>query len=122
MERINNYVDDQLDKYRVPIKIGYKLRVVIDEIYSNIVFYSAAASVGLDLFVKEDDLYLIFADDGIPYNPLEAEEPDVHAPAEEREVGGLGIYLVRQLMDVIEYTYEHGQNNLTLMIHLKEAS
>ena len=57
---------------------------------------------------------LIFADNGKPYNPLDAEEPDITAPAEARAVGGLGIFMVRKMMDNMEYMYKDGQNVLTL--------
>ena len=61
---------------------------------------------------------LIFRDNGKPYNPLNAEEPDVTASAEERSIGGLGIFMVRKMMDNVEYMYKDGQNILTLTVNV----
>ena len=67
--------------------------------------------------VKESDtVRLIFSDNGKPYNPLDANEPDITASAEERSIGGLGIFMVRKMMDNVEYMYKDGQNVLTLMM------
>ena len=59
-------------------------------------------------------MQLVFCDNGEPYNPLAAKEPDVTASAEERAIGGLGIFMVRKMMDNVEYMYKGGQNVLTL--------
>lgn len=118
MGKINEYVDNQLEIHNIPMKVGFKLRVVIDEIYSNIVFYSGSSETGMDLYVEENKLHLNFSDDGTPYNPLNAKEPDIHAPAEDRDIGGLGVFLVRQLMDEVNYTYEDGKNVLKMMLCL----
>ena len=61
---------------------------------------------------------LIFSDNGKPYNPLDAKEPDITAPAEERAIGGLGIFMVRNMMDGMDYMYKDNRNILTLEAHL----
>ena len=63
---------------------------------------------------ETDTLWLGFRDNGKPYNPLDAKEPDVTASAEDRAIGGLGIFMVRKMMDKVEYMYKDGQNVLTL--------
>ena len=68
--------------------------------------------MGLD--DKRDTLRLIFRDSGMPCNPPAAKEPDVTVSAEERAVGGLGIFMVRKMMDNVEYMYKDGQNGWTL--------
>ena len=65
--------------------------------------------------IKEiDSLRVVFCDNGKPYNPLDAKEPDMTGTAEDRAIGGLGIFMVRKMMDNVEYMYKDGQNVLTL--------
>ena len=109
-------MEEHLEKFQVPTKLSMKLLVAVDEIYSNIVRYSGAAEAQVRLVKEEDTLRLIFSDNGKPYNPLEAKEPDITASVEDRAVGGLGIFMVRKMMDSVEYMYKDGRNVLTLMM------
>ena len=107
-------MEEHLEKFEVPMKLSMKLMVAVDEIYSNIVRYSGASEAHIRIVKEADTMRLIFADNGKPYNPLDAKEPDVTASAEERTIGGLGIYMVRKMMDHVDYMYKDGQNVLTL--------
>jgi len=62
---------------------------------------------------------ITFVDSGIPFNPLAQEDPDVHLSAEERAIGGLGIYMAKKTMDDVQYAYRDGHNVLMLIKHLK---
>ena len=108
------FVEEHLEKFEVPMKLTMKLMVAVDEIYSNIVRYSGAAEAQVQIMKEDGAVRLVFRDNGKPYNPLDAEEPDITAPAEERTVGGLGVFMVRKMMDRVEYMYKDGQNVLTL--------
>lgn len=108
------FVEEQLERFEVPMGLSTKLMIALDEIFSNIVRYSGASEAQIRLVKETDTLRLIFCDNGKPYNPLDAEEPDVTASAEERSIGGLGIFMVRKMMDAVEYEYTHGMNRLTL--------
>ena len=108
------FVEEHLEKFEVPMKLTMKLMVAVDEIYSNIVRYSGASEAKVRLAKEADTLRLVFCDNGKPYNPLDAEEPDITASAEDRAIGGLGIFMVRKMMDNVEYMYKDGQNVLTL--------
>ena len=108
------FVEEHLEKFEVPMKLTMKLMVAVDEIYSNIVRYSGAAEAQVQIMKEDGAVRLVFRDNGKPYNPLDAEEPDITAPAEERTVGGLGVFMVRKMMDRMEYMYKDGQNVLTL--------
>ena len=112
------FVEEHLEQFEVPMKLTMKLMVAVDEIYSNIVRYSGATEAQVRLVKEADMLHLVFRDNGKPYNPLDAKEPDITASVEEREVGGLGIFMVRKMMDHVEYEYTGGMNKLTLTIHL----
>ena len=89
--------------------------MAVDEIFSNIARYSGATSVVLGCSLKDGKATLRFSDNGRPYDPTEKPDPDTTQSAEEREVGGLGIFMVKKLMDEVTYEYADGSNILTLV-------
>lgn len=91
-------------------KICHQIAIAFDELYSNVVKYSKASRFELRLGIMADRIYLIFIDDGIPYNPLESAEPDTDAPRENRPIGGLGLFMVKRSMDEIDYQYRDKKN------------
>ena len=114
------FAEAEMEKLGCPLKTVYQFNVAIDEIFSNIVKYGYAEKPGpvtLKLIEKDDPhrLYVRFEDEGMPYNPLTKEDPDVTLSAEERGIGGLGIYMVKKTMDDMRYKYENGKNILTIM-------
>ena len=108
------FVEENLETFEVSMKLTMKLMVAVDEIYSNIVLYSGASEAQVQIEKEANVLSIVFRDNGKPYNPLEAKEPDITASVEERPIGGLGIFMVRKLMDSVEYKHKDGQNVLTL--------
>ncbi|MGN0181986.1 MAG: SpoIIE family protein phosphatase, partial [Candidatus Ornithomonoglobus sp.] len=115
---VSEFVQTLTEKLSVVPKIANKVSIAVDEIYSNIVNYSGAELAEVSYSIKDGRLYITFTDDGIPYNPLQAEEPDLTLPIEEREIGGLGIFLVKNMTESMEYTYENNKNILRLVIAL----
>ncbi|MDO4740243.1 MAG: SpoIIE family protein phosphatase [Eubacteriales bacterium] len=113
---VSEFMDLQIEQKEIPLKIGMRLKIAVDEIYSNIVRYSNAEAAELRCTLNDGTLTLQFSDDGAPYNPLDTKEPDVTASAEEREIGGLGIFMVRKMMDSVDYEFSKGMNRLTLTI------
>jgi len=99
-----------------PPKVKSAVMVAMDEIASNIVHYSGAPDFTVAVGLPDAPPYvrLTFSDEGKPYNPLLKTDPDVTLPAEERAIGGLGIFMVKKMMDEIEYVYENGRNILTI--------
>lgn len=112
--RVTEFVEKWMGRSRVDQKTINKVNVVIDEIYSNIAYYSNAGWASVKYNRDDDNIYLTFTDDGSPYNPLEKEDPDITLSAEEREIGGLGVFMVKKIMDNIDYKYEDGKNILKL--------
>lgn len=117
--KITAYMEEELEKIDCPMKTIMQLNVAVDEIYSNIVKYGYGDNGGpvkLQFILRNDPstLFIRFADNGIPYNPLNFEEPDTTLSAEDRKIGGLGIFIVKKTMDDIKYKYENGQNILTI--------
>ena len=88
--------------------------MAIDESYPNIARYSGATGARVGCNVSENKVSLRFVDNGSPYDPTVKEDPDTTLSAEEREIGGLGIYMVKKIMDEISYEYKDGRNILIL--------
>jgi len=92
-----------------------------EEIFANVAFYAYPEKQGLidvSLNKLDNNIILEFKDEGIEYNPLEKPDPDVTLPPEERPIGGLGIYMVKNLSDEIYYKRENNNNILTLVFHI----
>jgi anti-sigma regulatory factor (Ser/Thr protein kinase) len=99
--------------------LQFKLRLSIEEAVENVVRYAYDGGIGwleAGTSLDQDSLVLTIElrDAGVPFNPLEKEDPDVTLSADEREIGGLGIFLCKKMMDTIEYRYEDGNNVLTM--------
>ena len=113
------FVERELEKLDFPMKSTMQISVAIDEIMSNIVRYAYPGKKGavtVKLISKEEPnrVYVRFEDEGVPYNPLTNEDPDTTLSAEDRAIGGLGIYIVKKTMDSVKYKYEYGKNILTI--------
>ncbi len=95
----------------------YAIHLVCEEIVVNIVNYAYPDNNGYLIVELMNDgkiLSIVFRDGGIPFNPLEKGVPDISLPLEEREIGGLGIFLTQQMMDVVSYDYLNNENVLTI--------
>ena len=108
-----------LEEKDCPLKVQMQLDVAIDEIFGNIAYYAYGKGSGnATIQIKMEDnppkITLIFIDQGTPYNPLENKDPDITLDIEDREIGGLGIFLVKKTMDELSYEYVDGQNILTM--------
>ena len=118
------FVDEQLEMLGCPMNAQIQIDIAIDELFSNIARYAYNPEVGaatVRVEVVEDPMAVVvtFIDNGVPYDPLSREDPDVTLSADEREVGGLGIYLVKKSMDEISYRYENGSNILSIRKKLR---
>ena len=116
---VMDFLSERLSCVGLPSGLANKLQIVTDEIYSNIAYYSGATAAKLTLLKDEDNISLIFEDDGVPYDPTKVKDPDTSLSAEEREIGGLGIYLVKRMAADIAYTNADGKNVLTVVFGLK---
>ena len=116
---VTAFVEEELDAIECPMKARMHLSVAIDEIMANIAQYAYDAGPGpLTVRFAFDEetrtVRLTFVDKGMPYNPLEKEDPNVKLSADDRPIGGLGIFLVKKTMDAMAYEYKFGQNVLTI--------
>ena len=116
---VTEFVNEQLEALDCPMKAQMQIDIAIDELFGNIAHYAYHPEVGnatVRVEVTEEPLAVIvtFIDKGMPYDPLKAAEPDITLSAEERQIGGLGIYMVRKSMDEISYEYKDGKNILSI--------
>ena len=122
---VTAFVDEQLEALDCPMKVQMQIDIAIDELFSNIAHYAYAPGAG-DVTVRVEiteappAAVITFIDQGVPYNPLTAADPDTSLSADERAIGGLGIFMVKKSMDEITYKYENGSNILS--IHKKLRS
>ena len=116
---VTAFVDEELEKIDCPMKAQMQIDIAIDEVFSNIAHQAYHPSVGsatvkIEVIEEPMSVVITFIDGGTPYNPLEKEDPDITLSAEEREIGGLGIFMVKKSMDNIDYEYKDGQNILRI--------
>ena len=101
-----------------PTKLKNQLGIVIDEIFANIASYAynpTATAGGVVVRLKVgDDIIIEFEDSGVPYDPLSSDDPDITLSAHEREIGGLGLFMVKNIMDSVEYKRDGSKNILTI--------
>jgi anti-sigma regulatory factor (Ser/Thr protein kinase) len=99
------------------MKAETQLAIAVEEIFVNIANYAYPSGTGdctVTAEVSDDSAVFTFEDNGIPYNPLEKTDPDTTLSAEERQIGGLGIFMAKKLTDKMEYRYENGNNILII--------
>ena len=143
LDAVLDFVGEQLEAADCPVKLQMQIAVAVEEVFVNIAQYAYnevsrfaqpsealppltacgsynPESGGAEIRVTVGDEAVIeFEDKGKPYNPLEKDDPDVTTDAEEREIGGLGIFMVKNLMDTVEYRREDGKNILMIKKALK---
>ena len=120
LAQVTMFVDEQLEKIECPMKTQMQMDVALEEIFVNIASYAYGEKTGMaeiifDYKPETNDIYLTFVDSGVQYDPLAKEDPDITLSAAERQIGGLGIYMVKKSMDDVQYEYKDGQNRLTLI-------
>ena len=121
-----SFVDEALEEQACPMRIQMEVDVAVEELFVNVAHYAYGDQVGqvsIDLNFEDDSktVMIRFSDSGMPYNPLDRDDPDITLPAEKREVGGLGIYMVKKSMDDFTYEYSGGMNHTTIRKRLRKA-
>ena len=120
---VQSFIEERLEGTACSPKAQMEIGIAVEEIFINIAHYAYAPEVGtatVRVEVSRDPVAvtITFTDHGVPYDPLAKSDPDVTLSAEEREIGGLGIFMTKKLMDDVTYTYKDGQNVLTLKKNL----
>jgi len=119
LSEVMTFIEQNLEESDCPIKAQMQIAVAAEEIYVNIAHYAYAPGTGeatVRLEITDDpSVRLTFIDSGVPFDPLKKPDPDVTLAAEDRQIGGLGIYMTKKTMDDVIYQYKDGQNVLTLV-------
>ena len=124
IDTVTDFVNEHLEAYDCPMKAQMQIAIAIDELFGNIAHYAYNPETGdatVRVEVVEDPMAVVitFIDKGVPYDPLKQADPNTSLSAEEREIGGLGIFMVKKSMDDITYEYKDGQNILKIKKNLK---
>ena len=119
LQTVMDFATEHLEARDCPMKISMQIELVVEEIFVNIASYAYQPDIGSATFCMEfeenpDAVLMTFIDNGKPYNPLEKIDPDTSLDIEERDIGGLGIFLVKKNVDEISYKYEDGKNILIM--------
>ncbi len=124
LSKVLDFVNGELEKQDCPPKVQMQIEVAVEELFVNIAHYAYAPKTGPATIIvrphKESaSVSITLMDHGIPYDPLAKPDPDVTLSAEDRKIGGLGIYMVKKSMDSMHYEYKDGHNVLTIVKTLK---
>lgn len=119
LQEVLSFVDSHLEEMGASVKAQMQIDIAVEELFVNIANYAYAPDTGMAVVCVEKDVAknqvsITFTDKGKPYNPLEKTDPDITLSAEERSIGGLGIFMVKKSMDDMRYEYKDGQNILTI--------
>lgn len=114
------FVDQMLDSFGCPMKIQMAVCVAIEEVFVNVAHYAYGKGqgdmrLGIGLDEESRTVTFLMTDKGVPFDPLQKPDPDITLSAEDREIGGLGIFIAKKTMDSIHYAYENGENVLTMI-------
>ena len=119
LDEVLAFVEENLEKNECPMKVLMQVQIAVEEIFVNIAHYAydfgpGTATIRVEVGGDPLQVIITFIDQGIPYDPLKKEDPDVTLSAEERKIGGLGIFMVKKSMDDVKYEYTDGKNILTI--------
>ena len=112
------FLEDALEQLECPMKCSMQIPLAIEEAFVNVANYAYPQAKGeAELSVEGDgtSVKIVLTDSGIPFDPLAKEDPDITLSADKRKIGGLGIFMVKKIMDKVAYAYTDGRNILTMI-------
>ena len=120
LNKVLAFVDEELELQGCSVKTQMQIEVAVEELFVNIASYAYAPEVGNATLLLEStdsphEIRITLMDEGVPYDPLKKEDPDVTLAADERRIGGYGIYIVKKTMDDVVYEHKDGKN-ITMII------
>lgn len=119
LQAVLDFVDTELEGADCPMKTQMQIDVAVEELFVNVAHYAYTPATGearIDIEITEDPkkVMITITDSGIPFDPTAKTDPDVTLSAQERQIGGLGIYMVKKSMDSMDYRYEDGKNIVSI--------
>lgn len=122
--RLATFIEEIAENHAIDMATSMNLNLAMEEAVVNVMNYAypkeSVNNIDITAEVNDEEIAFSIADGGIPFDPTQKGEPDLSLDAEDRPIGGLGIHLVRQLMDTLDYRYENGHNILTLKKRIKK--
>jgi anti-sigma regulatory factor (Ser/Thr protein kinase) len=122
--RLATFIEEIAENHAIDMATSMNLNLAMEEAVVNVMNYAypkeSVNNIDITAEVNDEEIAFSIADSGIPFDPTQKGEPDLTLDAEDRPIGGLGIHLVRQLMDTLDYRYENGHNILTLKKRIKK--
>lgn len=124
IERINGQLDGFAEKHNIPSDIVQKFKIAIDDLVTNIISHGLKdgddQSIGVRFKGSEEQMVVEIIDEGMPFDIFETAKPDTTLSIEDREIGGLGILLVNELMDEVAYKRRNNTNVVRLIMNLRK--
>ena len=119
LQDVLDFVEGHMEEMDAPMKVMIQMNIAVEEIFVNIAHYAYKPDTGMAVIQVETDrennqISITFIDAGKPFDPLAKPDPDVTLSSEERNIGGLGIYMVKKSMDDMRYEYIDGKNTLKI--------
>ena len=124
LHEVLGFVEEQLEMHEASMKVITVMNISLEEMYANVCMYAYEGKEEpgeciINVWFNGDDANVQLVDSGIPFDPLAKDDPDIHASAEERGIGGLGIYMVKEYMDDCTYERVNDQNIFTMRKRIK---
>lgn len=104
----------------LPEDMKFKIRLCVEEVEENILCYSGSTWIKLDVVNNGESLKISFTDGGVEFDPLAKKDPDITASVEDRAIGGLGIFICKNMMDELSYHFVNGCNTFTMIMNLNK--
>ena len=114
LSKATDFINEMLDKNGCPMKAKMHIDIALEEIFVNIANYAYSpgiADVLINCGIENGEVCITFIDSGKPFDPIKKSDPDITLSAQEREIGGLGIYMVKKYMDNVLYEYSENKNS-----------
>ncbi len=124
LDQVLDFVNGILEEHTCSMYVQMQLDIAVEELFVNIAHYAYTPDAGqaiVQVSVEDEMATIVFIDSGIPYNPWAKEDPDTTLPLEERQIGGLGIYMVKNSMDEVDYVYKEGKNVVTIKKNINDS-
>ena len=118
ISKLATFVEELSEEFNLTPELNFNLNLVLEEAISNVILYAYGKEeqkeISLVAYLSDNNLVFVLTDSGMEFDPTKVPDADVTLSAEEREIGGLGIYLIRQIMNTVEYQRIDGKNVLTM--------
>lgn len=123
-DQVRTFIENMMEEHSATVQDIFQMDIAVEELFVNVANYAYAPEHGMveiEVSISENPkkMQVTLIDQGIPYNPLEREDPDITLGLDEREIGGLGIYMVKQSMDEVRYEYKDNSNVMTIVKNLE---